>query len=418
MRPRGVQLLCAVLLIGCIWQYQRFYAPRGHGRRSAVDGGGQPAQTQDIQAAAQGILAPTPESPTAEAAPSVAPASSSAALVPSSVAPAPGQRAKSPAQKPRETDPSQIDCTGISFFINPEPFKREFHSISDLSNFRDALGRFPCKVNSSEEAVFVMQWGYHTCNEAPELLRLPPRSPTRPYVVWWQCHRDNPELRARPDFIFCTFDLLDWNLANDSAPLLEGATIAPPKRAKFRGNPLVPAKYFVTFRGGINQRYHTTRADLAKSFKDYQKIRPDVHVYLNKPPQGAPSFWELADTTYALLPRGHSRWTYRFSETMGTCAIPVILANNWSLPFAPLVNWSEAAIFLDQRYAKNATELLSMLPTDPDVIRKMREKSCEIADRFFVTEEKRINGFLLSAKAVVAKRAQRLQGTSTAPPAR
>lgn len=295
-----------------------------------------------------------------------------------------------------------------------EPYARGF-----LDDFRKALGRFPCKVNSSDEAVFAFQWGHHMCKEVQALLALPPRSPTRPYVVWWDCHNDSPQLKARKDFVFSALDLLDWSLGSDSAPLLEGATIAPRGRAQFRGNPLEPPQYFLTFQGSMNERMHTTRHDLAKAFDGYEKIRPDVHVRIVNRNRMAktPNFWTLANTSYALVPRGHYRWSFRLSEIMGTCAIPVVMANNWSLPFAPLVNWSEAAIFLEQRYAKNATELLSMLPTDPAVIRKMREKSCEIADRFFATEEKRVYGFLLSAKAVVAKRAERLNGASTAPPA-
>lgn len=92
---------------------------------------------------------------------------------------------------------------------------------------------------------------------------------------------------------------------------------------------------------------------------------------------------------------------------MGTCAIPVVLANNWSLPFAPLVDWRKAAIVLEERYARDPSALLDMLPADPEVIRRMRAEVCAISDRFFSTEERRARGFLLSAKALMAARRRR-----------
>jgi hypothetical protein len=45
---------------------------------------------------------------------------------------------------------------------------------------------------------------------------------------------------------------------------------------------------------------------------------------------------------YSATPRGHSKFSYRFSEVMSGGSIPVILADDWLLPFRPeAVDWEK-----------------------------------------------------------------------------
>jgi hypothetical protein len=50
----------------------------------------------------------------------------------------------------------------------------------------------------------------------------------------------------------------------------------------------------------------------------------------------------LIMSKYSATPRGHSKFSYRFSEVMSGGSIPVILADDWLLPFRPEVaDWEK-----------------------------------------------------------------------------
>jgi len=68
------------------------------------------------------------------------------------------------------------------------------------------------------------------------------------------------------------------------------------------------------------------------------------------------------NSTFVLVPRGDNRWNYRFSEAVGACAIPVVLADGLSLPLEPLVDWSGAAVVVPEAAADDAATLLRWLP--------------------------------------------------------
>jgi len=86
------------------------------------------------------------------------------------------------------------------------------------------------------------------------------------------------------------------------------------------------------------------------------------------------NFADLLSTDFGLVLRGHMRWSYRFTETICACAIPVILVDGWPLPFDHIIDWSEAAIVLPESLALDPFELVRRLPTDNEVIARMRAR--------------------------------------------
>jgi hypothetical protein len=52
----------------------------------------------------------------------------------------------------------------------------------------------------------------------------------------------------------------------------------------------------------------------------------------------------LAASTFAFVPRGDALFSYRFLEAMSFGCIPVILSDNWVLPFDRTVRWTEIAL--------------------------------------------------------------------------
>lgn len=296
----------------------------------------------------------------------------------------------------------------------------------------------PAKVNTLEEANFVVTCCFNG-RSLQKFADLPRRSKAKPYLVIVRglrldrcskednCTFANELIEQRDDFMYVNFDLRDHNIKDDDAKMLRGVTITPPKW--YGGSPLnalQDSKYFMTFRGRLTDGSwmgfvsQHVRAQLKKAFADFKAEGVVVELFDRKHkygPEDSITYNDLLNTSYALVPHGDGRWNYRFSEVVGACAIPVVIADGLTLPFEELIDWREAAVFLQEDTWARSTSLprntragttngsmsldasfmLNQLPRDPAEIRKMRQRVCEINDKYFATAEKRITALLQSA---------------------
>jgi len=296
----------------------------------------------------------------------------------------------------------------------------------------------PAKVNTLEEATFVVTCCFNG-RSLQKFADLPRRSKAKPYLVivrglrMDRCSKEDnctfasELIEQRDDFMYVNFDLRDHNIKDDGAKMLPGVTITPPKW--YSGSPLNPLqdpKHFLTFRGRLTDGSwmgfvsQHVRAQLQKAFADFKSEGVVMELFDRKHkygPQDSITYNDLLNTSYALVPHGDGRWNYRFSEVVGACAIPVVIADGLTLPFEELIDWREAAVFLQEDTWARSTSLprntragttnvsvsldasfmLSQLPRDPAQIRKMRQRVCEINDKYFATAEKRITALLQSA---------------------
>jgi len=70
----------------------------------------------------------------------------------------------------------------------------------------------------------------------------------------------------------------------------------------------------------------------------------------------------LANTTFALCPRGDALFSYRLLESMHAGVIPVILADGWVLPFSELLNYSDFALHVEESRYRELPQIFAVIP--------------------------------------------------------
>ncbi|VUZ45334.1 unnamed protein product [Hymenolepis diminuta] len=101
----------------------------------------------------------------------------------------------------------------------------------------------------------------------------------------------------------------------------------------------------------------------------------------------------LHNSTFCLIPRGRRLGSFRFLEALEAGCIPVLLANDWELPFAEVIDWSHAAILADERTLSRLPVLLRNIPESRIV--QMREKVRFIWSSYFRSADTIVHATLL-----------------------
>ena len=94
----------------------------------------------------------------------------------------------------------------------------------------------------------------------------------------------------------------------------------------------------------------------------------------------------LTNATFCLVPRGRRLGSFRFMETLRAGCVPVLLSNGWRLPFAEVIDWSQAVIEADERLLLQVPEILHSVPQSK--IFAMRQQTQTLYDRYLSSVEK------------------------------
>ena len=113
-------------------------------------------------------------------------------------------------------------------------------------------------------------------------------------------------------------------------------------------------RYFLTFRGSAYFKRGCYRALLAGlhdpmkgvqaitpcKFEGDRKQNPEFCAAAEKRSQLSPSYDDLLNSTFCLVPGGYQPNSHRLAEVMSAGCIPVLVGDDFVPPFASLIDWS------------------------------------------------------------------------------
>lgn len=301
------------------------------------------------------------------------------------------------------------NMTGLPTFYVDEDTRR---SVGWRKTLLTVLENHTLRVKTKEEATLIFLGDNEPWSNISELPRLPAG---RAYVTYIKLNYPRggallQMLKDRKDILFVAHDLTEtgpWS----------GSTIA--HIAYWHGpapnmsDVYLPKTYNWTlaFQGMNNNalvRAPKTRQLLkdAVASATANHTMPD-NVYINVASGRRDyNFFDLVqNSAFHLVPRGDRPWSNRFLEVVGGCSIPAVLCDNLDLPYSEIIDWSEASVKLSEaKFIGNVNrgdpmalkDLVDELPRDPKKIQRMREKVCEINEKYFATPVKRAQAMLLS----------------------
>lgn len=108
----------------------------------------------------------------------------------------------------------------------------------------------------------------------------------------------------------------------------------------------------------------------------------------------------LKRSIYSGAPRGDNKYSYRFTEVLASGGIPIVMADDWMLPFRPeLVNWSECVILIPEK--DYGLKMLKYIAPITQKERCERRKKCyDIYRTYIETGRKVINGIVQGLELV------------------
>ncbi|KAH3710441.1 hypothetical protein DPMN_069923 [Dreissena polymorpha] len=135
-----------------------------------------------------------------------------------------------------------------------------------------------------------------------------------------------------------------------------------------------------------------------------------LHRYIDHDSQMTPIDFEvtrydykklLYNATFCLVPRGRRLGSFRFLEVLQAGCIPVLLSNEWELPFSEVIDWNKAAIWADERLLFQVPSIVRSISHTQ--LLALRQQTQFLWDTYFSSVEK----IVLSTLEIIKDRVSR-----------
>ena len=182
--------------------------------------------------------------------------------------------------------------------------------------------------------------------------------------------------------------------------------VSIPQFPRYRFNKEMYQKYkkdkLISFKGHPRKGHNPIRDKLFEMndnnellIKEFSNNPNDFEFKLGKTMEIIPSNDEfsylnlLFTSRFSLLPRGNG-WalSYRHIEAMNVGSIPVIISDNYALPFNELIDWTTCSVRVQENELDNLLEIVKSKLNKED---QLRENVKNIFDKYFSSTEKIIN---------------------------
>ncbi|CAI5480482.1 unnamed protein product [Closterium sp. Yama58-4] len=97
------------------------------------------------------------------------------------------------------------------------------------------------------------------------------------------------------------------------------------------------------------------------------------------------SYPALMNSSFALVPAGRQASTYRFIEALTAGAIPVVVADNWKLPFDDIIPWHRCLLLFPTHLLSRIPPTLRAIP--PQAAEKRRQRCVSIFEEYLASDD-------------------------------